>query len=610
MCGIVGFIGNRPALPVLIDGLRRLEYRGYDSAGLALIDPADHTLWIRKAVGRVSALEAELSDAPPDARVGIAHTRWATHGGVTEANAHPHTDEQRGLAIVHNGVIDNADELRNHLVRKGVRLRSETDTELLAHLIRRAYQGDPVKAVLSALQEIHGTFGIVVLFHEHPDRLIVAKFGSPLVIGLGDNESIVASDPQAIVSHTRNVVYLNDGEVACVRAAELELSRFDGQTMRAKMEVLEKGYEAATKEEYPHYLIKEIMEQPVSIERCLAGRLQTESGEAVLGGLNLTPDDVVGLRNIITVGCGTGYHASMIAAMAVEAIARIPARAELAVDLCSKVIVPTPQALYLTLSQSGETADLVAVVKELQLKGCRVAGVVNVVGSTLARLCGRGVYVHAGPEVAVASTKAYSGQIMVGLLISLMLGRAGVLSAEEGREIARALAAVPDLMRAYLKSPGPIEEAAREMVAARYVFFIGRGFSYPVALEGALKFKEECYVPCTGYHSGEMKHGPIAMIEPGTPVVCVVPGDSQRSRTIINMREALARRAHLIAIHTAGDREVEEMCHHSIAVPATAEYTSPLLTTLPLQLLAYHAALAVGADVDKPRNLAKSVTVA
>ncbi len=609
MCGIVAYVGHRPAMGILVDGLRRLEYRGYDSAGVAMIAPETGGLWIRKAVGRVSDLEAVLHDPPDHATVGLAHTRWATHGAVTQNNAHPHTDALEHLAIVHNGVIENADRLRTSLQKQGITFRTETDTEVIAHLIRQCYTGDPAAAVAAALRQLQGTLGVVALFKEHPDQFIVARLGSPLVVGLGDGESIIASDPQAIVNHTRTVVYLNDREIAVVRADDLKLRRFEGGGLPTRTEVLDDDYALATKEGYPHFMAKEIAEQPEVVERCMAGRLRAPSGQATLGGLGLPLEQLADISAVIPVGCGTGYHAGMLTAMAVEHIARIPARAERAVDLRSRVLIPERKALYLAISQSGETADLIAVVKELQLKGCRVAGVINAVGSTLARLCGRGVYIHAGPEVAVASTKAFTGHVTAGLLLGLMLGRSGVLSSEEGKDIAAGIAAIPDAIRAYLANPGPVEEVAAAVATARYAMFIGRGFSYPVALEGALKLKELAYVPCTGYHAGEMKHGPIAMLEKGTPVIAIVPRDSQRDRTLVNMHEAAARGARLIGIHTAGDREVAALCDISIPVPEVREFATPLVTSLPLQLLAYHAALAVGADVDRPRNLAKSVTV-
>ncbi len=610
MCGIVGYIGGRPALPLLVDGLRRLEYRGYDSAGVAV--PSEDGVWLRRATGRVANLARKL-DAPPQASRGIAHTRWATHGGVTEANAHPHLDGPGQIAVVHNGIIDNMSALKAQLIGEGVTFRSETDTEIIPHLVRRAYDADPnrdpVAAVLEALKHLRGTYGIAVLFHDHPDLLVAARNGSPLVVGLGDGETLLASDPQAIVTHTRRVVYLEDREVAVLTRDGVQVVRLDGSEVDSQVEVLDQDVAVAEREGFDHFMLKEIHEQPRSIRRCLRGRLQVEEGNAKLGGLNMTPRDLVGVGSVVTLGCGTSYHAGLVGSMAVETLARVPARAELASEFRYRHPIVASDALYLAVSQSGETADTLGAVHEVFLKGGQVMGVVNVVGSTIARTCGRGVYVHSGPEVAVASTKAFTSQVTALLVFALMLARTRDLSLDGGQRVSAALDAVPEKVATYLASPGPIDEAVQAVLGAKYVLFLGRGFSWPVALEGALKLKEIAYIPCEAYPAGEMKHGPIAMLEPGTPVIVVAPRDAQRDRVLSNMKEVEARGARLIVIHTEGDDEIAALADIAIPVPAVAEYASPLLTVVPLQLLAYRAALALGRDIDKPRNLAKSVTV-
>jgi glutamine---fructose-6-phosphate transaminase (isomerizing) len=609
MCGIVGYIGMKNATAILLDGLRRLEYRGYDSSGLVL-NTQDQELWIRKTIGRVADLDRIVND-PPNAHIGIAHTRWATHGGVSDQNAHPHMSFDQKVVIVHNGIIDNAQRIRTQLEAEGVVFQSETDTESLTHLIAHIYKSiqDPYQAVELALQQIEGTYGLAVMFVDHPNLLIAARLGSPLVIGVGDDESILASDPQAIVGHTRRVIYLNDHEIALIRGQSVDLRRLDGRQAELQVELLEEHYEVAQKGDFEHFMLKEIYEQPDSVEHCMAGRVREATGGAYLGGMNMNPRDLVSLHTVIPIGCGTAYYAGLTTSMIIEYLARLPSHAQLATDFRSRRTVLPQNALFLAFSQSGETADTMGAVQEILTKGGDVSGVVNVVGSSLARLCGKGVYLHAGPEVAVASTKAFTAQITAGIIFSLMLARARLLSDIEGTELIRKFAKVPMAMRRYLANPGPVQQAAEFMVAASYVLFMGRGFSYPVALEGALKFKEIAYVPCEGYHAGEMKHGPIAMLQEGTPVVVIAPKDSQNERTMANMKEAQARGASLIVIHTEGDKAMEDIATFSIPIPKVVEFASPLVSVIPVQLLAYYAALKIGADIDKPRNLAKSVTV-
>jgi glucosamine--fructose-6-phosphate aminotransferase (isomerizing) len=606
MCGIIAYIGDKKALPRLVEGLRRLEYRGYDSAGLALVH--GEGLWVQKTVGRVDGLAREVKSGPDDT-IGIAHTRWATHGGITQPNAHPHLDEAQKIAVVHNGIIENMNELKAALEAEGVRFRSETDTEILPHLIRKYYAGNPFEAVSRALRDIRGTYGIAVLFADHPDQIVAARNGSPLVIGLGDGETVLASDPQAVVAHTRRVVYLDDREIAVLTRAGAEVHRLEGGKVEQQVEVIDGDYGLAEKGGFAHFMLKEIYEQPESIKRCLTGRVQIEEGHAKLGGLNMTPRDLVAVQRVVNIGCGTSYHAGMVGAMAIEGLARVSGRAEIASEFRHRNPIIHPDALYFAVSQSGETADTLGAVEEINIKGGQVMGVVNVVGSTIARTCGRGVYVHSGPEIAVASTKAFTSQISALMVFTLMLARTRNLSLEEGQKVARALMDVPTKVAAYLSEPGPIDEMVAEVARSRYVLFLGRGFSYPVALEGALKLKEVAYVPCEAYPAGEMKHGPIAMLERGTPVIFIAPSDAHREKAISNMREVEARGAKLIVIHNRGDEEIRKMAHISVPIPEVPPFLTPFLTVLPLQLLAYRVGLVLGRDIDKPRNLAKSVTV-
>ncbi len=583
-----------------------MEYRGYDSAGVALLD--EPQVWLRKDTGRVEQLERQVQGGP-EARAGIAHTRWATHGGVTRENAHPHTDEAVRIAVVHNGIIENVDALKRTLEAEGVRFRSQTDTEVIPHLIRRAYTGDPLEAVIRTVALLRGTYGIAVLFADHPDLLIAARNGSPLVIGLGNGETLVASDPQAIVAHTRRVIYLRDREVVTITQDGARICQLDGSQVGRQPELLDQHYELADRGGFPHFMLKEIHEQSESIQRALRGRLQLEEGNAKLGGLDMTPRDLRYIARVITIGCGTSYHAGLVASMAIEDLARVPARSEIASEFRHRNPIIPPDALFFAISQSGETLDTLGAVQEIMIKGGHVMGVINVVGSTIARTCGKGVYVYSGPEIAVASTKAFTSQVTALLVFTLMLARTRNLSLEEGQRVARALAAIPDKVRAYLDRPGPIDRAADRIAAASYVQFLGRGYSYPVALEGALKLKEIAYIPCEGYPAGEMKHGPIAMLEEGTPVVLVAPRGAQRDKAISNLKEVQARGAFTILVHSEGDEQLASMADIAIAVPETEEFVSPLLTVLPLQLIAYEVAKRLGRDIDKPRNLAKSVTV-
>jgi glucosamine--fructose-6-phosphate aminotransferase (isomerizing) len=606
MCGIVGYVGPRNAAPLLLEGLRRLEYRGYDSAGIALIDGGVH---IVRRVGPVINL-AEAVDPTMPGKTGIGHTRWATHGGVTEPNAHPHADSTNRIAVVHNGIIENYAAIRALLEEEGVHFRSQTDTEVLPHLIRKFYRGDPLEAVRAALQPVQGTYGIAVTFADHPGLIIAARNGSPLVVGKGEGETFLASDPQALAGYTRQVMYLEDREIMRITAEGWELFRLDGATISHALEELAEELVWSDKGSFRHHMLKEIHEQPESLRRCLSGRVVPEEGGARLGGFDLTTRDIANISRVGILGCGTSFHAGLVGAAAMEQLARLPAFAEIASEFRYRNPVIDPEALFLAVSQSGETADTLGAVREVQVKGGRVMGVVNVVGSTIARACGRGVYVHSGPEIAVASTKAFTSQVAALLVASLMFGRTRLMAADESRRFGNELLGVPELVARYLADPGPIGKAVEMVAGGKYVFFFGRGVSHAVAMEGALKLKEVAYIPCMSYPAAEMKHGPIALIDANTPVVAIIPDDVMRDKTLSNVQEVKARGARIILVHSEGDEASAALADVSIPVPRTrSSLISPLLTVLPLQLIAYEAGLALGRDIDRPRNLAKSVTV-
>jgi glucosamine--fructose-6-phosphate aminotransferase (isomerizing) len=620
MCGIIGYTGSRRVAPVLLEGLRRLEYRGYDSAGIAVQSPLGG-LEALKRVGRVKGL---MSRVPPDlaGSVGIAHTRWATHGGVTEANAHPHLDGLGRIALVHNGIIENMSALKARLVAEGVVFRSETDTEVLCHLIAHFYNGlgafggsispdvagDPMAALQAALSRCRGTWGVAVIFVDHPGLILAARNGSPLVVGLGEGETFLASDPHALVPYTRRVIFLQDGDLARITADGIETTRLDGSDVESLVHTLDDDWGDAELGDFPHYMLKEIHEQPEAIRQCISGRVLVEDGTAKLGGLELSARELVDIPSVGLIGCGTAFHACEVGAHIIEHLARVPATALIASEYRYRNPVVDPDSLFFAVSQSGETADTLGAIKEIQVKGGRVMGVVNVVGSSIARACGRGVYIHSGPEMAVASTKAFSNMVAALALFGLQIGRTRAFAPHTGRALARALSAVPELVQRYLREPGPVEEMVRSVTDAKMVLFLGRGVSAPVAAEGALKLMEVAYIPCLAYPSGEMKHGPIALLEEGSPVIVLAPDDQYKDKTISNLQECRARGARIILIHTEGD-EAAELADVAIAVPRTHPLLSPLLTVLPLQLLSYGAGLALGRDIDRPRNLAKSVTV-
>ena len=604
MCGIFGYIGKKNASDLLVKGLLRLEYRGYDSSGIVV---KNGQLQSYKDTGKIS----EMASALPRLKgsMGIAHTRWATHGGVTKENAHPHVSNDGKVAIVHNGILQNSNLLRKRLMKLGVELNSETDSEIFCHFIAMELdQGkDPLEALQSVLSMVRGTWGLCVLFEDY-DYVLCARNGSPLIIGRGKEEMFVSSDPHAIREHTDQLVALEDGQIAKVSARDFQVMQTDGQEVESMLLHLEEEWSESELGDYPHFMLKEIHEQSESLQHCISGRLRHAEGTSVLGGLQIQPQNLAQLPHVRLIGCGTALHAAQIGQILIEQWARVPAVSHVASEFNANDPVINPKALHLAISQSGETADTLSAVKEIQRKGADVYGIVNVVGSSIARQCGKGVYIHSGPEQSVASTKAFTNMVGALTLFSLQLGRSRHLSKTKGKMIGREMRKLPDKIRTYLENPGPINAAVELILKAKSVLFLGRGISSPVASEGALKLMEIAYIPCLAYPAGEMKHGPIALIEENSPIVVIAPDDGVQERTLNAIHECKARGAKIILIHEEGDpiSEVGDIC---IPVPSTIPMLTPLLTVLPTQLIAYHAALELGNDVDRPRNLAKSVTV-
>jgi glutamine---fructose-6-phosphate transaminase (isomerizing) len=610
MCGIVGYIGNRPILDTLINGLKRLEYRGYDSAGVAVLDN-DH-IDVIKAEGKVANLSNAVNNAWADncgATLGIAHTRWATHGLPTEVNAHPHTDDSGNFALVHNGIIENYIVLKKMLIGKGHKFTSETDTEIIVNLIAECYEGNFLKAVAAALKQLEGTFGIAVISKDDPDSLIVARRGSPIVIGLGTDEMIVASDVSALVSYTRRVIYLNDDDIAFVRADDVEIFNIEAIPVVRETAHIDWEPGAAEKTGYEHFMLKEIFEQPESIENAIRGRLNLEHGTAILQGLNFNPRELVEISNIIISACGTSYNAGLLGEYFFEDLAHIPTEVAQAAEFRYRNPIIKPHSLVLAISQSGETADTLAAIREAQQKGAVVASLCNVVGSTIAREAGRGVYLHAGPEIGVASTKAFTCQVAVLLMMALKFGRSQRLSRTFGMELSREILQIPELIRDVLKTAPDIEKIAKKYASVNNAFFIGRGYLYPVALEGALKLKEISYIHAEGYHAAELKHGPIALLEENVPVIALANDIPGMDKIIGNIQECKARKSPVIATATIGDKEITEHTEDIMWIPRCSTFITPLLTVAALQLFSYYIAKERGCSIDQPRNLAKSVTV-
>ncbi len=610
MCGIVGYIGDREAAPLLLEGLRRLEYRGYDSAGLTVCE--NGTLDTRKRAGKIAELAKAIEADPPRGRVGIAHTRWATHGVPNVTNAHPHEDERSQFALVHNGIIENAGVLRQKLEELGHRFRSETDTEVLVHLIEEAYEDNLEGAVAAALAQVEGTYGIVVVSSRDPEKLVAARKGSPLLLGLcGDCSFFVASDAAAVVEHTRNVVYLDDGEVAVLTREGYRTLDLKGRPLIKEVSHVSWDLEKIEKGGFPHYMLKEIFEQPSSVRDTMRGRLLEGEGAARLGGLSgcLPWQEIESFNRIVLTACGTSWHAALIGEYMLEEFTRLPVETEYASEFRYRDPVLDERSLVIAISQSGETADTLAALREAKAKGARAVSIVNVVGSTIAREADCGVYIHAGPEIGVASTKAFTSQVVALALFSLYFGRATGVTERRGRELVAALKRLPDQIAEILDKNEEIRRLAELYHRHRNFLYLGRGYNFPVALEGALKLKEISYIHAEGYPAAEMKHGPIALIDENMPVVFIAPCDSVYQKVLSNIEEVKARGGRVIAITTDGNGELHALADHVISVPSTLEMLQPVLTVVPLQLLAYHIAVLRGCDVDQPRNLAKSVTV-
>lgn len=606
MCGIVAYVGHQPVSQVLVEGLKRLEYRGYDSSGIAILG---ENPYLAKSVGKVEALERKVLQEKPAGATGIAHTRWATHGKPTEANAHPHADCSGQVFLVHNGIIENYLPLKKMLLADGHTFSSETDTEVLAHLIERDYQGDLEEAVRKALLRVEGTYGLAVMHATHPNQIIMARRGSPIVLGVGKGETLAASDTSALAQHTDQVVYLEDNEVARLEPGEFYISTLQNRPVDRRATVIDVGLEALDRGEFPHYMLKEISEQPEAVENALRGRLNHSEGVAKLGGLESVLDRLQQARHLIIVSCGTSYYAGLLGRYAFEALTDLTVETELASEFRYRKLNIRQNTVVLAISQSGETADTLAALREARRKGSLVLGLVNVVGSSIARETQAGVYCHAGAEIGVASTKSFISQVTVLMLMALLVGRSRDLSYEEGSRIIRALEKVPEQVRKIVAQSDHIRELAQKYCQARHFLYIGRKYEYPVALEGALKLKEIAYIHAEGYAAGEMKHGPIALIDPTFPTMAVVPEDSSYDKTVSNMQEIRAREGHIIAVTTEGNTRLGSLVDDIIYVPHSIDLVTPLLTVIPLQLFAYHCAVLRGCDVDKPRNLAKSVTV-
>jgi len=609
MCGIVGYVGHRNCQSILVEGLKRLEYRGYDSAGIAI--QMNGSLDVRKAAGKIRVLESRINGQEPRGTTGIAHTRWATHGEPNDVNAHPHTDCSGKLAVVHNGIIENYATLKAALQAEGHVFITETDTEVLAHLIEKHIQKGLKleQAVGAALRVVEGTYGIAVVSAAEPDVLVGARHGSPLVVGVADGEYFLASDVAPIVEHTRQVIYLDDGEMVVLspdgfHTATIEHERVDKPVHEVDWDLaqIEKGG-------YEHFMLKEIHEQPEAVRNGIRGRLQMAEGTARLSGLRLATEEMREIRRIIILGCGTSWHAGLIGEYMIEEHARIPVEVEYASEFRYRNPVVDQGTVVIVISQSGETIDTLSAMREAQRKGAPAYGIVNVVGSTIARESNGGVYVHAGPEIGVASTKAFTSQVTVLALLTLALGRQREMSLETGFEMARGLEAIPSQIEKILQDSDAIRRIAEQHAQHNNFLYLGRGYHFPVALEGALKLKEISYIHAEGYPAAEMKHGPIALIDESMPVVFICTRDAAYEKVMNNMMEVRARKGHILAIATEGDHEVKGLADHVIYVPHTVACLQPILSVIPLQLLAYHMAVLRGCDVDQPRNLAKSVTV-
>jgi len=607
MCGIVGYVGPRQAANILVDGLRRMEYRGYDSAGVAIINGTG--LKVRKAAGKLSALVSQLKGDTPTGTIGIGHTRWATHGAPTTPNAHPHLDQKGRIAVIHNGIIENATSIRKALLQRGHAFSSETDTEVLAHLIGELYQGNLEEAVASALREVDGAYGIAVISEDEPDVVVAARNGSPLLVGVGENEWFVASDASAILEHTRSVVYLDDGEMVVLTRSGYRVRNLSVRNIEKPVNQIEWDLATIERGGFDHFMLKEIFEQPESLRNTMRGHLLEEEGTSRLHGLNLTDQELLKFDRIVITACGTSWHAGLIGEYMIEELARIPVEVEYASEFRYRNPIVDKRTLLIAISQSGETADTLAAIREAKQRGARTLGLVNVVGSTIAREVDGGLYLRAGPEVGVASTKAFSSQVAALAMVALRLARLRHLSLLQGRHFIQALQALPDQIASILERAPAVEELATRFANAQNALYLGRGVNFPAALEGALKLKEISYVHAEGYPAAEMKHGPIALIDENMPVVFLAPKDGVHSKIVSNIEEVKARKGRVIAIVTEGDEEIKGLADSAFEIPETLDLLTPILTVVPLQLFSYYVAVRRGCNVDQPRNLAKSVTV-
>ncbi len=609
MCGIVGYTGSHEAAPILLAGLRRLEYRGYDSAGLATI--SDGRIALRKRAGRVRVLEEQVQGEPVVGTFGISHTRWATHGSATDDNAHPHLGGDGRVAVVHNGVIENHTALRRALEARGINFRSQTDTEVIAHLLALELEVDDdlLGAVLRVLPRLEGTYGLAVVSPKAPGQVVGARLGSPLVVGVGEDEHLLASDASAIAPDTLRVAYLQDGEVVRLSATDFEIRHRERGPITPRIDRLDWAPDAAELGSYEHYMQKEIHEQPTTVRDACRGRLRRAEATAQFGGLNLSARQLRHVRRVVLAACGTSWHAALVGEYLIERLAHLPVEVEYASEFRYRNAPLDDQTLVFVLSQSGETADTLGALREAKRRGFPTQAICNVVGSTIAREADGGIYLHAGPEIGVASTKCFTAQVMVLTLLALHLGRLRHLSFPGGLQILDAIEGVPEAISNVLRQEPAIAEAARLVAEARSVLFLGRDLHYPVALEGALKLKEISYIHAEGYPTAEMKHGPIALIDPQTPTVFVAPHGPLHAKTLGNVEEVRARRGPVIAVGTEGDEALASLADCFLPIPDVPEVVQPLVAVVPLQLLAYHVARLKECDIDKPRNLAKSVTV-
>ena len=609
MCGIVGYIGYKNSVPILLEGLKRLEYRGYDSAGIGIIN-GENPLIIKNK-GKVSLLEEKVNELVLKSKIGIGHTRWATHGIPNEQNAHPHTNSDNTLFIIHNGIIENFQTLKNGLISLGYKFESDTDSEVLAHLIdsflSKGYNLS--KSVQMALNEVDGTYGLAVIYSKEPDKIIAARKGSPLVIGVGKGENFIASDVSPLLAHTKNVIYLDDGEFAEIYSDSYLVKTIEDEQIEKEIHEINMSLDEIDKGGYTHFMLKEIMEQPESVRNSMRGRLIPELAEAKLGGLVDVVDRLINSKRILLSACGTSWHAALVGEYMLEHYARIPVEVEYASEFRYRNPIVSAEDSIFFISQSGETADTLAALREAKSRGALVLGICNVVGSTIARESNSGVYIHAGPEIGVASTKAFTSQLVVLALITLLVAKRRGLSQIECNKIVTELLDIPSKIESILKLNESIEKIAEEFKDSKNFLYLGRGYNFPVALEGALKLKEISYIHAEGYPAAEMKHGPIALIDDDMPVVFVAPKDSTYEKILSNIQEVRARGGRIIAIADDSDGEIDNLVNYTIKIPRTIEMLTPILTSIPLQLLAYHIAVKKGLDVDQPRNLAKSVTV-